>query len=520
VTEAGPPAEPGGEPGGLQRRVARGLTWTVIHTWGGQALSLVVFVILARLLTPADFGLVALAAVFVALAQLIVDQGLGDAIVQRREVTPSHVDTAFWVALATGAVLTVVAYLLAAPIGAAVSQPELVPVLQVLSVTFVLSALTSIPIALLTRQLAFRLLAIRAIVAIVVGGVVGIGMALAGAGVWALVGQQLASAAISVVLLWAVTDWRPGLRASRQEFGELFGFGIRVVGSDILGFISRNADNFLIGVFLGTIPLGIYAVGYRILDTSQRLLINVARKITFPAFSRLQHDPERMRRAYLRSTRAASVLIVPGYVGLALVAPELVLTLFGSQWREAGPVAAILFAGGPVLGLQAFSGSLLYAAGRPDVVLRFRVITTVANVAGFAAAVSFGIGAVALAFTLRGYLLLPLLLAWTRRATGVTAADHARAVRGTLLATAVMAAVLLLLKLAVGDRLVPAALLATEVVVGGLSVLATLWLVERQLLDDLLTVAGHAVPGLGRILPGPRGEARGGDPPAAAGHPG
>jgi O-antigen/teichoic acid export membrane protein len=517
VTEAGGPPELGGEPGGLQRRVARGLTWTVIHTWGGQALSLVVFVILARLLSPADFGLVALAAVFVALAQLIVDQGLGDALVQRREVTRSHIDTAFWVAMATGALLTVAAYLLAAPIGAAVNQPELVPVLQVLSVTFVLSALTSIPIALLTRQLAFRLLAIRAILAIVVGGVVGIALALGGAGVWALVGQQVAAAVLSVLMLWAVTDWRPRFHASRAEFGELFGFGIRVVGSDILGFISRNADNFLIGVFLGTIPLGIYAVGYRILDTSQRLLVNVARKITFPAFSRLQHDPGRMRLAYLRAMRAASVLILPGYVGLALVAPELVRTLFGTRWSEAGPVAAILFVGGPVLGLQAFSGSLLYAAGRPDVVLRFRVITTIANVLGFAAAVSLGIAAVAVAFTARGYLLLPLLLVWTRRATGVTAGDHARALRGTAITTAVMAAVILLLKLAIGDRLAPAALLAIEVAVGGLTVMVTLWLVERSLLEDLVTVAGHAVPGIGRFLSNRRASATPGDPPAVSG---
>jgi O-antigen/teichoic acid export membrane protein len=499
---------PGGEAGGLGGRVARGLTWTVIHTWGGQALSLVVFVILARLLTPADFGLVALAVVFVALAQLIVDQGLGDALVQRREITPSHVDTAFWVAMATGAVLTVVAFVAAWPIAAAVDEPALVPVLQVLSVTFILSALTSIPIALLTRELAFRLLAIRAIASIVVGGIVGIAMAFAGFGVWALVGQQVAAAALSVVLLWSVTDWRPRLQASAEHFRQLFGFGIRVVGSDILGFVSRNADNFLIGVFLGVVPLGIYAVGYRILDTSQRLLINVARKVTFPAFSRLQHDPGRMRRAYLRATRAGSVLILPGYIGLALVAPELVVALFGATWTESGPVAAVLFLGGPMLGIQAFSGSLLYAAGHPDVVLRFRVITTVANVIGFAVAVPFGIVAVAAAFTIRGYVLLPLLLHWTRRFAGIEVGEYLRQVRGTTLATAVMAVALLALKLVVGDRLGAAALLGVEVGVGAVVFFAVLWLVERSLLVDLWGVAGHAVPGLSRLQRRPVGDQR------------
>jgi O-antigen/teichoic acid export membrane protein len=333
-------------------------------------------------------------------------------------------------------------------------------------------------------------------------------MAFAGFGVWALVGQQVAAAALSVVLLWSVTDWRPRLQASAEHFRELFGFGIRVVGSDILGFVSRNADNFLIGVFLGIVPLGIYAVGYRILDTSQRLLINVARKITFPAFSRLQHDPGRMRRAYLRATRAGSVLILPGYIGLALVAPELVVALFGATWTESGPVAAVLFLGGPMLGIQAFSGSLLYAAGHPDVVLRFRVITTVANVIGFAVAVPFGIVAVAAAFTIRGYVLLPLLLHWTRRFAGIEVGEYLRQVRGTTLATAVMAVALLALKLVVGDRLGAAALLGVEVGVGAVVVFAVLWLVERSLLVDLWGVAGHAVPGLSRLQRRPVGDQR------------
>ena len=498
MTEAGLPAEHGSEPGGLQRRVASGLTWTMVHTWGGQALSLVVFVILARLLVPQDFGLVALAMVFVALAQLVVDQGLGDALIQRREITPSHVDTAFWVAVATGLLLTLAAVLIASPIAAAVREPDLAPILQVLSITFVLSAFTSIPIALLSRELAFRALAIRAVLSIVGGGVVGIGMALLGFGAWSLVGQQVAAAALSVITLWAVTPWRPRLHVARAEFNELFGFGLRVVGSDILGFVSRNADNLLIGVFLGASPLGIYAVGYRILDTSQRLLINVARKITFPAFSRLQHDEARLRRAYLRVTRIGSVLIVPGYIGLALTAPELTLLLFGATWTDSGPVAAVLFLSGPVLGAQAFSGSLLYAAGHPEVVLRFRVITTVANVVGFAVALPFGIVAVAAAFTVRAYVLLPLLLVWTRRHAAVGIGETLAQVRSTSLATLAMSAAVVAVKLLGTDRLGLAAFLALEVAAGAVAFAGALWLVERRLLREVWEVVGQALPGVGR----------------------
>ena len=155
------PSEHGRERGALQKRVARGLFWTLIDTWGGQLLSLVIFAILAHLLEPADFGLVALAAVFVALGQLFVDQGLGDAVIQRQSLTRRQIDTAFWVALATGSLLAVVGFFLAGPISSLLGEPRLEPILQVLSLTFVGVALASIQVAILRREMDFRRLAVR-----------------------------------------------------------------------------------------------------------------------------------------------------------------------------------------------------------------------------------------------------------------------------------------------------------------------------------------------------------------------
>lgn len=493
------PAAHGAKRGGLQARVARGLTWTMLDIWGRQVLNLVVFLILARLLTAADFGLVALATVFVAFVQLVVDQGLGDAIIQRREVKRSHIDTAFWVAVATGVLLTAIGLALAAPIAALLGEPRLSPILQVLSLTFVLSAMNSIQIALLRRELAFRSLAIRSIVAAAGGGAVGIGLAFLGFGAWALVGQLVASAALSVLTLWRVSPWRPGLRASRRDFRELFSFGINVMGSDVLNFLSRNTDNLLIGVFLGTTPLGFYAVGYRILEVSQTALIQVTRKVTFPAFSRLQDDKERMRRAYFRVTRAAAVIILPGYVALALVAPELTRVLFGDRWAPAGPVAAILFLIGPVLSVQAFSNALLNAAGQPNVVFRFRLVSTVANVTGFAIAVQFGILAVAAAFVARGYLLMPLNLYWQGRYGHVPVRAFLLQLRGTALATLAMAAAVLLVKVAIGTRVSEVALLLVEVGVAVVTLVITLRLVERELLHEVMAVAAQAIPGAQRL---------------------
>jgi PST family polysaccharide transporter len=333
----------------------------------------------------------------------------------------------------------------------------------------------------------------RAIVATIGGGLAGIGLAAAGFGVWALVAQQLAAAVLSVVLLWRISPWRPRLSFSGPDFRDLFGFGINVVGSDFLSFLSRNLDNLLIGAVLGTVPLGLYAVGYRILAVSQTLLLNVARRITFPAFARLQHDPERLVRAYFRVTRTGAAIILPGYVALALVAPEMTVVLFGERWAEAGLVAATLFLIGPVLSVQAFSNSLLNAAGHPEVVLRFRLLTTLLNVIGFAVAVWFGIIAVAAAFVVRGYLLLPLNLRWMRSYGGVPIRPYLEQLVPAATITVVMAAALLATKLLVVGRLPDPALLVLEILAGAAGAAATLLLVHRAFLRELVGVARDVV---------------------------
>ena len=490
-----PPQHDDAAASGLRLRVARGLTWTLVDTWGRQILNFAVFVVLARLVSVDEIGLVALATVFVGFAQLVVDQGLGDALIQRRQVDREHMDTAFWVAVATGTTLTLLGVVLAVPLSALLQKPNLTPILQVLSITFLLSALSSIQIAILRRTLAFRSLAIRALVAALGGGVIGIVLAFMGWGAWALVGQQIGAAVFSVLTLWGVSDWRPGFTFSRPHFRELFGFGMHVTGSDILNFLSRNVDNLLVGAVLGDTALGLYSVAYRILNITQVMLINVARKLAFPALSRLQHDPPRLARAYLRLNWVGSVAIMPGYIGLALVAPELIVLLFGAKYAEAGIVASILFLIGPVLTLQAFSGALLNAAGHPNVVFRFRLITTLTSVIGFAIAVSFGIVWVAAAFVIRGYLLLPLNLYWVRKYAAVPVAAYVRQLRGVFLATAAMVAVVLVLRLLLPSDMARSAFLAIEVVAGALTFAAVVFLLERPLITELLHVARMLLPG-------------------------
>ncbi len=495
------PAEHGTQKGALQRRVARGLTWTLIDSWGGQLLQFLIFAILAHLLTKTDFGLVSLAIVFVNFALLFVDQGLGDALIQRPKVTRSQLNTAFWVAIVTGLLLMGMGLLVAGPLATALNEPGLAPIVMVLSLGFLITSLSSVQIALLRREMDFRGLALRRLMAVVAGGTAGVGFAFAGFGVWALVAQQLTFGVVSVIMLWGVSPWRPRLEASMSDFRELFSFGINIVGTDVMLYVSRNADNLLVGAVLGPAALGLYAIGYKILETSQTILVQAARKLAFPVFSRLAHDPVRLRRVYGRVNRALSVVILPGYIGLALVAQEAVPLIFGSEWTQSGPVASTLFLIGPVLTIQVASGALINATGHPHITLRFRLATMIVHVIGFGIAVTvFGsIVAVAAAFVIGSYMLLPANLYILQRYGGIPIWDMLRQLRGAALATLLMAAAVLAVKFALMDSVGRLVLLVAEIAVGVVVFIAALVFLERKLLIEVVTIALQAVPGGERV---------------------
>ncbi len=496
------PPEHGTEKGALQKRVARGLTWTFIDTWGSQFISLLIFAILAHLLTQVDFGLVALATVFIAFAQLFIDQGLGDALIQRTTITRLQIDTAFWVAVVTGAGMTVLGIALAVPIAVLVNEPGLAPILVVLSFNFIVTSLSSVQLALLRRDMRFKSLALRRLVAVAASGVIGVGAALfLNWGVWSLVAQQISYGIVSVFMLWTVSPWRPGFQWSRADFRVLFAFGSNVVASDVLNFLSRNSDNLLVGAVLGAGPLGLYAVGYKILDTTQTLLVNAARKLAFPVFSRIQHDRERTKRAYGRVNRAVSVVILPGYIGLSIVAQEAIVVLFGQKWAPSGPVAATLYLIGPVLTLQVFSGALLNAAGYPNVVFRFRLVTTIVHIVGFFIAVLVfqNIVAVAAAFVIGSYLLLPWNLYLQHKYAGISIFDHLWQLRWIAVSTALMAAAVLAVRSVLVGQIHPLVLLPLLVLLGLVVYLAAMLLFERALVREVTTVAFEAIPGGDRI---------------------
>lgn len=397
----------------------RATAWTAIQNWGSQGIGFATFVILARLLPPESFGQVAYVAVFFGFSLILVNGGFPQAIVQREDLAPEHLDTAFWsnagIALALMSAVLLGADTLAGWIG----DPEMAPLMRWLSPSLVLGALSGTQQAVLRRRLQMRPLALRAMVASALGGLVGVGMAVGGYGVWSLVGQNLAGAGIGVVVLWTSSEWRPHLRFSRSHFMDLFRFGRSLVGTAALFFVSNRSDRFLIGGLLGSTALGLYVVGDRALGFVLRTIEGTINTVGLPVFSRIQQEPERARSAYYQALRVNSIVTFPIYLALIALAPEMIVALVGDRWLPAAPVVRVLSVLGITQTMQLLAVPIINAMGKPAWGMGIAAASALLVLGGVLLAIPYGITAVAGAVALRGLLVLPLLLYCVRRLIGI-----------------------------------------------------------------------------------------------------
>jgi O-antigen/teichoic acid export membrane protein len=472
---------------GLGRAAVRGLAWTMLRSISSRMVGGLVFIVLARLLDPKAFGTIALASVFVALFSLAVESGFAEALIQRNKVTRSDLDTAFWLNNALGVGLTLIMMASAGLLGKLFHQPDLTPVLRVLSLVFVFAALASVPLAVLRRELAFREIALRGFAATLGGGAVGVGMALTGWGVWSLVGQILANTVVGTVVLWLASSWRPGRAVRRSSFLQLFRFGANIIGERVALFASRRFDDFLIGLVLGPIALGLYAAAYRILRLVTETAIWTIEAVAFPLFSRLHGDAERGKRALYAVTQQCFAVATPVFLALAVLSPELTRVALGPQWLGAIPVMQVLALVGIPQAVTYINKAVVNAAGRPNLSLRVAVLTGVVNVVGFALVVRWGILAVATSYTVCGYLLTPVSI-WS--VTRVLQIDLKRYLElfvapitsGLAMVLSVMAA-----RAALADDLTGLALIAALLLVGITVYLLVLCLTGRRLVMSMLS---------------------------------
>lgn len=472
----------------IKKKAIKGVIWSTIQNWGSQAGSFIIFIILARLLTPEDFGIVSLANVFLVFLNIFLEQGLTPALIQREELEAKHLDTAFWTQVISGILLTIFSLFIADQIALIFRQPQLLPILQCFSCLFIINSFGQLPQAILQRNLDFQIMAMRSLIAIIISGIVGITMAVYGFGVWSLVGQQLTFESVMVMVIWKAISWRPKLRFSYKHFQDLFGFSIYVFIFKFIKFFERRSDNLLIGYFLGEVALGYYAIAYRILEVMTQLLIGTTNQVALPVFSRLQNDPESFRKAFYQVTQFTSLIAFPAFFAMLTLAPQVITTLFGEKWIPSVLVMRILTFMGILSSFSFFNLSVFVAMGKPHWRMWLSFFNATISFLAALWVIERGIVAVACAFVISIYLVFPANLFLLSKLIKISLPDYLDQFITPFISSLVMVTFLYLTKYFLEGRLNSIILLLVCTVTALISYPITIRLINPKLFQYLLNI--------------------------------
>lgn len=357
----------------IRSRATLAFFWSFAQSWLVKVFSLLVFFVLARVLSPQDMGLAQAVTLVLAFVAVVGEFGFHSALVQQRQLECADVNLPFFLSLGIALLGSALLLVFAEPIARALEVPAAAALLRVAAAIPPLTASTGIVVALFRRELDFAAIARAGVAASLVSGSVAIALALAGFGAGALVAQALVSGLVTAALIWRQSSWRPNLTLETRHFRALLSFSSFAFASSLLDFLSsRLLDVIIVGRF-GLIMLGMYAVGAKLYQTLMELLASALTEVSTSMMSRLQDDPARLRRAHLRLLFLGSCSTSIVFVWLAALAPELCRFLFGHQWEGAAGVATVLCLLGSLGSLQYFNTAVLLSHGRSRLVFFFNL---------------------------------------------------------------------------------------------------------------------------------------------------
>ncbi|WP_431278374.1 lipopolysaccharide biosynthesis protein [Leifsonia poae] len=420
----------------LGSQAARGAAVTLAAQGGKVLVQVVSVVVLARLLSPHDYGLIAMVLAIIGVGELFRDFGLSSAAIQATTVTRGQRDNLFWVNAGIGAVLCVLVFLGAGLIAAAFGQPDLVPIAHALSLTFLINGLGTQYRADLVRRLRFSSVATADITAPAVALLIAIGGALLGWGYWALVAQQLSQALVLLIVLIIAAGWIPRLPRRGESISGFVRFGWNMLASQLVAYIANNVDNVLVGVRFGTVSLGLYSRAFQLLMTPLNQVRIPLTTVALPIFSRLKDERDRFADWLCRGQLALGYTIVAGLALVAGAAEPLTAILLGSQWMEAAPILR-LFAIAGIFQILAFVGYWVYVSrALTGDLLRYSLVSAAIKIVCIAIGSFGGVLGVAIAYAVAPAISWPISLWWLSRRTSIpTARLYAGAARILALAT-------------------------------------------------------------------------------------
>lgn len=364
-------------PQSLKSRTIRGVIWSFVDNIASSGITFLVSLILARLLTPEEYGIMAMISIFIAISNSIIDSGFSNALIRKINIQRIDYNTVFYFNLVISILLYSVLYLSSPFISDFFKEPVLIDITRVIGVVLVINALAIIPRTQFVRDVDFKTQTKVSLISSILSGVIGVGMALIGFGVWSLVGQQISRQLFNTVFLWCYSQWRPHWEFSLGSFKEMFSFGSKLLLSGLIDTIYKNIYYIVIGRFYSSAQLGQYtrAEQFKIIFSSN--LTSVVQRVSYPVLSSIQDEPERLREAYRKVIKMTMLVTFACMFGLAAVAKPLLLILIGDKWLMAAFYLQIIALSGSLYPLHAVNLNILQVKGRSDLFLKLEMIKKV-----------------------------------------------------------------------------------------------------------------------------------------------
>lgn len=387
-----------------KKRIGKAVSWNAVELLVRNGLNFVVLVVLARLLTPTDFGLVAMLAIFVAVADLLIDSGFSQALIQRQNATHEDESTIFFVTLGLGAGIAILLVAIAPWVAAFYEQPILQVMTYWMALNLFLNAFRTIHTTLLTKELDFKTITKTSVLSSLLAGAAAIWMAASGWGVWSLVGQILAATTASVILLWLWHPWRPQWVFRLDTLRSYFKFGGFLLWTGLLNTLYTNLYALLIGKMHSVQDAGLYSQARRLEHLPVNIITNIVRRVSFPVFAKVAEDKAKLARGLAKATTGVVFVTLPAMACLLVLAEPLILLLMGEKWLVAAPILQALALAGIMTPLNGLNLNVLKAQGHSALNARIQIIRLTIALGLLFAASPFGIVAIAYGQALASFL--------------------------------------------------------------------------------------------------------------------
>lgn len=375
----------------LKEKTINGIFWSAIDNFSNQGIQFIVGIFLARLLSPREFGLVGMIAIFIAVSQTFIDSGFSSSLIRKKECTQADYSTVFYYNLVVGLLLYLLLFFSADLISDFYTEPQLKWIIRIAGLDLIVRSFTIIQRTTLAKQVNYKLMAKITVISGIISGGLGITMALKGYGVWSLVARSISAATFSSFFLWIWNKWRPSLVFSLKSFKELFGFGSKLLASGLLDTVYSNIYLLIIGKFFSAKDLGYYTRAQIFSDLPSKNINGIMQRVTYPVLAQLQDDPTRLKAGYKKIIKNVMYLSFVIMMGIAAIAEPMIITLLGEAWRPSIIFLQMLCFVGMLYPLQALNLNILNVQGRSDLFLKLEIIKKLFAVPVIIAGVIWGI---------------------------------------------------------------------------------------------------------------------------------